>query len=222
VTSGLIEPAPLGLYGAALRQAARGGGAVLHIVDQDGGLLHHIDPAQWVGESRSGDATLLARCDGATLDVGCGPGRLTSSLARAGLPVLGIDVSAEAVRQARRRGAAVLCRDVFGPVPREGRWRTVLLADGNIGIGGDPVALIGRCRRLLGGQGAVLVELAAPGDGSWYGKVRLRYAQRQSSAFAWAVVSANDITPVAERAGLRVAELWSAGGRWFARLAKYS
>ena len=54
-------------------------------------------------------------------------------------------------------------RDVFGPLPGEGRWDTALLADGNIGIGGDPVALLARVRELLAPEGRVVVDLAAPG-----------------------------------------------------------
>ena len=38
------------------------------------------------------------------------------------------------------RGATVLQRDIFGPLPGEGRWGTALLFDGNVGIGGDPAA----------------------------------------------------------------------------------
>ena len=33
-------------------------------------------------------------------------------------------------------------RDLFGALPGEGTWSHVLLADGNIGIGGDPVTLL--------------------------------------------------------------------------------
>ena len=42
----------------------------------------------------------------------------------------------------RARGGSALLRDVFRTLPAEGRWRTLLLADGNIGIGADPVALL--------------------------------------------------------------------------------
>ncbi|WP_239310239.1 methyltransferase domain-containing protein, partial [Frankia sp. Cj3] len=88
---------------------------------------------QWRGGLIPGDASLLRRCDGPTLDVGCGPGRLTVALTTRGVPVLGIDVAPFAVRLARRAGAAALCRDVFGRVPGERRWSALLLADGNIG-----------------------------------------------------------------------------------------
>ncbi|MDP9442781.1 MAG: hypothetical protein M3P34_11540, partial [Actinomycetota bacterium] len=52
---------------------------------------------------------------------------------------------------------------VFGALPGEGRWATALLIDGNIGIGGDPVALLRRVAELLRPAGVVLVELDAPG-----------------------------------------------------------
>ena len=63
----------------------------------------------------------------------------------------------------RERGVPALRRDVFDRVPGEGRWHTVLLADGNIGIGGDPVRLLQRVRTLLATGGRVVVELGAPG-----------------------------------------------------------
>ena len=85
---------------------------------------------------------MLARCEAPVLDVGCGPGRLVGALNARGVPALGIDISARAVEQARGRGAMALRRAVEQPVPAEGRWGTVLLADGNIGIGGDPAALL--------------------------------------------------------------------------------
>ena len=46
------------------------------------------------------------------------------------------------------RGAPALCRSVFDPLPAEGRWAAVLALDGNIGIGGDPVAFLDRMRHL--------------------------------------------------------------------------
>ena len=69
------------------------------------------------------------------------------------------------VALARRRGAAVLEADVFGPLPGEGRWATCLLFDGTIGIGGDPTRLLARCRELTGPGGRVLAEVEPPGTG---------------------------------------------------------
>ena len=117
----------------------------------------------WLAGVDASDRALLAHCQGPTLDIGCGPGRMTEALALAGHLVLGIDVVPEAVRQTRTRGVPALQRSVFDSVPGEGRWGTALLADGNIGIGGDPVALLERARDLLAADGRVVVDVARPG-----------------------------------------------------------
>ncbi len=59
-------------------------------------------------------------------------------------------------------------------MPGAGRWRTVLLADGNIGIGGDPAALLRRVLALLGPGGRVLAEVDPPGTGARVEPLRLR------------------------------------------------
>ena len=145
-----------------------------------------------------GDASLVERCQGPTLDVGAGPGRLTVALAERGIPALGIDVTPDAVRQTRSAGALALMRDVFGRIPGAGRWRTVLLADGAIGIGGDPAALLRRISDLLAPQGRALVELQPPGDDGPAG--------------------ADQIDELARTAGMELRELWTENGRWFAEL----
>ena len=94
--------------------------------------------------------------------MGSGPGRLTIALAERGIPALGIDVAPAAVRLTRTSGALALPRDVFGRVPGTGRWMTVLLADGSIGIGGDPVVLLRRIAELLAPAGQALVEIQPP------------------------------------------------------------
>src|SRR5262245_10811783 len=77
----------------------------------------------------------LARAHGPVLDIGCGPGRHTRALASRGVMALGIDTSPSAVASARQSGCPVLRRSVFDRLPREGRWGSALLIDGNIGIG---------------------------------------------------------------------------------------
>ena len=121
--------------------------------------VEHVDGSRtplpvegWLHES-PGDKSLLDRCEGPTLDIGSGPGRLTVALAERGIPALGIDITPYAVDLARSSGGLVMLRDVFGRVPGTGRWMTVLLADGNIGIGGDPAALLRRAGELLAPAG---------------------------------------------------------------------
>lgn len=169
---------------------------------------------------RPGDASIVERCEGATLDVGSGPGRLTVALAERGIPALGIDVTPYAVEIARTAGALTLLRDVFGRVPGAGRWMTVLLADGNIGIGGDPAALLRRVGELLTPLGQALVEVQPPGTQLRREQVRLCHGDRTSAWFPWAYVSVDQIAEVAEDAGLSMAEVWTTDGRWFSALRR--
>jgi SAM-dependent methyltransferase len=171
-------------------------------------------PAQrWAGAPGSGDELMLARCSGPTLDIGCGPGRLTSELTARGVSSLGIDVSRTAVRLTRLRGGCALRRDVFQRVPGEGRWQHALLADGNIGIGGDPVALLRRVRDLLAASGSALIELE-PGRQVRRDHVRVG----DSSWFPWAWLGVDALDDVARAASLRVVWTGSHRARHFAEL----
>lgn len=204
----------LEVYGRAL---SAGGG--LRLVDRSGRLT--ALPVQvWTSEETPGDEGLLARCRGPVLDVGCGPGRLATALQARGIPALGVDVAPAAVALARSRGASVLARSVYDRLPGERRWATVLLADGNIGIGGDPVRLLSRVRHLLAGGGRVLVEAGAPGSAS--GPVLLRLADDLGSSeeFSWAWTAVEDVAVAAAEAGLSPAEIWEEAGRWFAALVR--
>jgi SAM-dependent methyltransferase len=213
--------AALAYYGDALRRTAAGHPTVLHLLDPAARRPPlRLSPRDWCGTLRDGDQSMLDRCDGATLDVGCGPGRLTAALVALGCPALGVDISPEAIRQARRRGAPAHRADVFATVPGEGSWRHVLLADGNIGIGGQPAALLARCVELLHPGGEILVEVDPPGSGSWSGPVLLRHDERTSHPFPWAVVAADDLPTLSCQADLSIVESWTEKQRWFARLAR--
>jgi hypothetical protein len=167
---------------------------------------------------RAGDSSLVDRCQGPTLDVGSGPGRLTVALAERGIPALGIDVTPYAVEIARTAGALTLLRDVFGRVPGTGRWMTVLLADGNIGIGGDPVALLCRVTELITPLGQALVEVQPPGTSLRREQVRLCHSGTTSAWFPWAYVGMDQIADIAKSADLTTTETWSTDGRWFTAL----
>ncbi|MDS0137758.1 MULTISPECIES: class I SAM-dependent methyltransferase [unclassified Amycolatopsis] len=171
-------------------------------------------------ETSEGDDVLLDACSGPTIDLGCGPGRLTAALAARGVVVLGVDSSRTAVGLTRRRGGSALKRNIFDRLPGEGRWRHALLADGNIGIGGDPVTLLRRTARLIAPDGDVLVELEPPGRGLRHERVRLRPGHADVAWFTWAWVGVDAIAGVAARAGLCVDRTTRHGHRWFARLER--
>ncbi|MGB7450276.1 MAG: class I SAM-dependent methyltransferase [Ornithinimicrobium sp.] len=174
----------------------------------------------WTGHADPIDHRLLDECHGATLDIGCGPGRLTLALQMREQVVLGIDIVPEAIDQARSRGATVQARDVFGPLPHEGRWDTALLADGNVGIGGDPVALLSRARDLVGPGGRVVVEVREPGVALKILWATLESGQSASKPFRWAVVGMDDIDDLAGQAGLAVLTRQQVDRRWVVTLGR--
>ncbi|WP_344407316.1 class I SAM-dependent methyltransferase, partial [Dactylosporangium fulvum] len=188
-------------------------------LDRAGRPLRRIDAA-WYGELRPGDSGLLDRCGADTIDLGCGPGRITGALVAGGRRALGVDVSAQAVRYARLRGAPAVHGSLFEQLPGEGDWTTAVLADGNIGIGGDPVRLLDRCRHLVAGDGALVVEVDPPGSRTWQGEVVLDDGDRISERFGWAFVAVDDIARLADAAALRLVETWTEADRWFVRLAR--
>jgi SAM-dependent methyltransferase len=204
-------------YAAVFASALRGDAChVVGLADEP----HVLPVSEWTRPVDAGDLALLAHCHGETLDVGCGPGRMTKALAERGHAVLGIDVVPEAVRMTRSRGGMALLRDVFESIPGEGRWNTALLADGNIGIGGDPRALLARVRVVLAPGGRIVVDLAAPGVGLRTRTVRLQTAALQCRPFRWSVVGVDAIGTLAIGAGLSVLGLHAHGDRWFAVLEK--
>ncbi|MFC7529208.1 SAM-dependent methyltransferase [Actinoplanes sp. GCM10030250] len=205
------------VFDTAISRAAAGVPAAFTARHPSGGVLR-FDPAAWCRDTIAGDAGLLERCTGPTLDVGCGPGRLTGALIGAGRPALGIDVSAAAVRLAHSRGAVALQRDVFGPVPGTGRWQHLLLADGNIGIGGNPRRLLARCGALLGAGGRLHAELAPPGTPAWSGIATVHAPGGAGSPLRWACVPLDDLPALAAATALRIVDTWAEAGRWFATL----
>ncbi|SDD30671.1 class I SAM-dependent methyltransferase [Actinokineospora iranica] len=173
---------------------------------------------RWGAAPDRGDEVLLDACSGPTLDVGCGPGRLTAALTRRGVAALGVDISPVAVALTRSRGAVALRRDVYDPLPGEGLWRHVLLADGNVGIGGDPVALLRRMRELLSRNGSALVESDRPGRGVHAGRARVSRDSGSGPWFDWAWLGADSVPWAAAEAGFAVRWTREHLGRWFTEL----
>ncbi|WP_327327210.1 class I SAM-dependent methyltransferase [Streptomyces sp. NBC_01210] len=201
--------------------ALRTGRGPLFLRRPDGWLLP-LEVERWCAAPDAADLTVLERCRGAVLDIGCGPGRLVAALAELGRPTLGIDVSPEAVARTVRTGGSALHRSVFDPLPREGSWGTALLIDGNIGIGGDPRALLARVSRLIAEDGVLLVE-TNPLDVDERVQVRVfDGGSAQGSAFPWARLGTPALLRYAREAGWAVPESgvdrWTAAGRTFVAL----
>jgi SAM-dependent methyltransferase len=200
----------IALYEEAL--AAETGTLALRIAD---GREMPLEVSRWCGPPDAADQELLRRCRGPVLDVGCGPGRLTVALTEQGVPALGVDISRAAVARARRAGATALRRSVFDPLPGQGRWATVLLADGNIGIGGVPARLLRRCAELLSPEGRILIE-AEPGNVDERLTARLEHPDgRRGPVFPWARLGAAALVSAAAAAGLDVIEQWQLADRAF-------
>jgi len=216
-------PADL-LYGRLLAHAAlhAAGGGPPHEgrLRRADGRVELLPLARWIAPVDESDRALLDRVVGSALDIGCGPGRHVAALQRAGHPALGIDLSPVAVDITLGRGADAILGSVFEHVPDAGAWSTALLLDGNIGIGGEPAALLHRARELLSPGGAVLAELDPPGAWSGVTRVRLEAPGVVSEWFPWAHVSVDTVAEVAAEAGLEPDWTMRSGERWFTALRR--
>ena len=212
-SSTLLTPAD------AYRAALRGADCRVIAADAPGGVVADLDAWRWAADPNKSDHELLARCSGSTVDIGCGPGRMTAALMARGVAALGVDVVAEAVRQTNARGGMALERDVFSRLPGEGRWDTALLADGNIGIGGDPLTLLRRCRAVLRPGAVALVETSPDRGHDIRTTVTLHgLGGRRSHPVPWAVLGSAAVVDLAASAGFVAVEEWHVGGRAFVML----
>jgi hypothetical protein len=112
----------------------------------------------------------------------------------------------------------VLERSVFGRVPGVGRWRSALLFDGNIGIGGDPTALLLRIGELLTPDGRIIVELEPEDSRAEVVLVRAETRHHVGPWFRWTTVGPGRLRRIADDAGFVVVDEWDAEERCFARL----
>ena len=92
-------------------------------IRHEDGELRVLPAHRWLGlhcpDGASGDAfdevfdeAVTQMCIGPTIELGCGPGRLVARLIRRGVPALGIDRSATAIRLAGRGGAPASTRRI--------------------------------------------------------------------------------------------------------------
>ncbi|MBC7519160.1 MAG: methyltransferase domain-containing protein [Microbacteriaceae bacterium] len=179
-----------------------------------------MNVARWNASADPADLSLLAAASGPVLDIGCGPARMVIAALALGLNALGIDVSVAAIDNAADAGIPAVLGDVFDAVPSEGRWQTVLLVDGNIGIGGNVSALLARCGELVVPGGHIVVELhnQKSRDRSFTGLLVDTHG-RQSAAFPWAEVGLTGVLSRSLGLGLTLLQTWTRDGRSFCRLA---
>ncbi len=188
----------------------------------DDGRVHRLPVHSWLGgqgADNAFDSAIVDLCQGPTIDLGCGPGRLVAHLVQRGVPALGVDQSATAVRLARRSGAPALVRDVFEPLPGTGRWQTVLLADGNVGLAGDPRRVLRRAVELLEAGGRCVAEFDPEAAGVCASWVRLESSRSIGPWFKWASVGVDCAAALAEEVGLALVGIHPIGRRVVATLA---
>lgn len=191
-------------------------------VDRSTSDLDAFDVARWSRDADAADLSTILDAS-SVLDIGCGPARMVRAAVDRGLGALGVDVSVTAVAMAVDAGLPVVAGSVFDALPGEGTWDVALLLDGNVGIGGDPTALVARASSVVAPTGSVVVETAAdPAVDVAYDAQVVDEQGRASATFPWAEVGREALGRHAAAAGLRVSQTWSVGRRTFCRLVRAS
>ncbi|MET0701781.1 MAG: methyltransferase domain-containing protein [Mycobacterium sp.] len=193
------------------------------------GKIQMLPMSRWMGgptaseaDRRFDDRVMNSCRTGPVLDVGCGPGRMTASLSQRGCASLGIDVSQAAIEITRQRGGAAMRRDVFDRLPGEGYWQHVLLADGNIGIGGDPRRILARAGGLIHRGGTVIVEVDEDPNVVSHEVLRWETTGHVGQWFSWSRVGISALSGLAGTVGLVVHEVVATEARTVAVLSHVS
>lgn len=185
----------------------------LSVLDVSGAVpAVHYRVQDWLVRANDFERSLLRGARGPVLDIGCGPGRMLVAAEDLGLAAYGVDSNPLAAARARSQGATVFEQSIFDPLP--GDFQTLLLLDGNIGIGGDPQALLGQ-----------LLSIAAPGarlivETDPLKRLEARYqailvdsAGRSSETFDWARLGSEPLHRHAADAGWTLLGSVERGGR---------
>jgi SAM-dependent methyltransferase len=100
------------------------------------------------------------------LELGCGGGHDSAVLTAAGLPVVGVDLSVEAIERARQRvpSAEFHCQDISAPFPLARTGVVVASLSLHYFPWPETEALVERIRRLLVPSGILLCRLNSTND----------------------------------------------------------
>ena len=168
-----------------------------------------------------GAAELLAAVAGAgrVLDLGCGSGRLTVALARAGAAVTGIDTSRERLEQARRRAGEcdvelqLVEADMNGPLPFDDGSFDAATSRVALMVAAAPAATLRELRRVVMPDGRIATVIwASPDQNPWFSAPRAAIAAvlgGERASFARAFGKLGDPAEAADvhrAAGLRDVE----------------
>ncbi|GAA1782288.1 class I SAM-dependent methyltransferase [Streptomonospora arabica] len=217
--AGAAHTAAAARTGDPYSRALGSGRGPLYLRCADGRVLP-LEIERWCALPDAADHSVLRRCLGTVLDVGCGPGRIVADLAGRGHRALGVDVHPDAVRRTRAAGGRALCRSVFDRLPGEGGWDTAVLLDGNIGIGGAPERLLARLAEVVAPRGLLLVEAAGEDVDERMAVHVCDGRGRCSAPFLWARVGLRALAAAVGSTGWEVAETWHRGSRCFAALRR--
>ncbi|GAA2176631.1 class I SAM-dependent methyltransferase [Agrococcus versicolor] len=206
------------------RALSTGSSAMLQLREVAGarpGMTSLIDVARFTASADDVDLAILERGDGAVIDLGCGPGRMVRAAIASGRHALGIDVSSSAVELARSDGLPVLQASLFDPLPDEGAWGQALLLDGNLGIGGDVVALVRRATALVRVGGVVVIETHPRRRRSrQFDAVLVDQHGGRSETFPWAEMGCDALVGALRAAGVDVSGQWTLRGRTFVEIVR--
>jgi hypothetical protein len=119
----------------------------------------------------------------------------------------------------RRRGGTAIQRDLFAPLPAESSWEQVLLADGNICIGGDPGRTLRRVGDLLAPGGTVVVEIDPPSAAAGQEMLPWETHREVGHWFPWSRVTAAALGDIAGSAGFLLSNVVDIHARVIALLS---
>ncbi|MDP2872429.1 MAG: class I SAM-dependent methyltransferase [Bacillota bacterium] len=222
----LNAPSP-DLYGRALLDYLKGRRLPVHLRRGDGRLAV-LDLKSYFGGPElftPMERCIVAHARGAVLDLGAGGGRIAAHLQSMAGPdqdvteVVAVDASQGACSCLRRFGLRSVVHSPWQRVMESGIWHgrfdSVVLAGGNLGLAGDPSGLavmLGWLRGLLRPCGTILATGLAPwpppgGCDALPVRFRVEYAGRVGEWFAWLTLTPAALELAAASEGLRV-ERW--------------